>query len=154
MKRVRIQTQLFDSGAELAPLYDLGVGAVASFTGIARADSKNADNNNAAVTAIELEHYPAMTQNVLETLLRDACLRWDLAGGILIHRTGRIETGEAIVLVGTAAAHRAAALEACGYLIDCLKTGAPFWKKEQYSDGSARWVEAKDSDTERAQNWV
>jgi len=145
MNIVRIQMERFDSGAELASLAELGGGAVASFTGIARKDGD--------VTAIELEHFPAMTQTVLEQLVSEASRRWELLGFVLIHRVGRIEVGEEIVLVGTAALHRAAALEACGFLIDRLKNDAPFWKKEHRSDGSADWVEAKTSDDARAKMW-
>jgi molybdopterin synthase catalytic subunit len=142
---VRVQRGPFDAGAELAPLADLGGGAVASFTGIARADNE--------VTAIELEHYPAMTQAVLQSLVDTAFSRWDLIGCVLIHRVGRINVGEGIVLVGTASPHRAAALEACTYLIDRLKTDAPFWKKEHHADGRADWVDAKNSDGEAADRW-
>ena len=145
MNTVRIQTERFDSGIELVPLTVLGGGAVASFNGIARKDGD--------VTAIELEHFPAMTQTVLENLVSEASRRWELLGCILIHRVGRIEVGEEIVLVGTAADHRAAALEACGFLIDRLKSDAPFWKKEHRADGSADWVEAKASDDARAERW-
>jgi molybdopterin synthase catalytic subunit len=142
---VRVQAGPFDSGAELDPLARLGGGAVASFTGIARKDGD--------VTAIELEHYPAMTRDALAALVEEACAKWSLLGCILIHRVGVIPVGEGIVLVGTAAAHRAASLEACAFLIDRLKTDAPFWKKEHRSDGSAGWVEAKDSDDVAAEKW-
>ena len=145
MNIIRIQTERFDSGIELAPLAGLGGGAVASFNGIARKDGD--------VTAIELEHFPAMTQAVLEKLVSEASRRWELLGCVLIHRVGRIKVGEEIVLVGTAADHRAAALEACSFLIDRLKSDAPFWKKEHRADGSADWVEAKASDDARAERW-
>jgi molybdopterin synthase catalytic subunit len=142
---VRVQAEAFDAGIELAPLAQLGGGAVASFTGIARQDGD--------VSAIELEHYPAMTRDALEALVSEACAKWALLGCVLIHRVGIIPLGEAIVLVGTAAAHRAAALEACAFLIDRLKTDAPFWKKEHRDDGSAGWVEAKGSDDAAADKW-
>ena len=145
MNIVRIQTAPFDSAAELAPLAGLGGGAVASFTGISRKDGD--------VIAIELEHYPAMTLPVLEQLVSEASRRWDLLGCVLLHRVGRIEVGEGIVLVGTAALHRAAALDACSFLIDRLKSDAPFWKKEHRVDGSADWVAAKASDDARAERW-
>jgi molybdopterin synthase catalytic subunit len=143
---VRIQQEAFDSGHALAPLSALAGGAVASFTGIARADD--------GIRAIELEHYPAMTQTALEDLVSQACARWDLLGCILIHRIGLIKTGEGIVLVGTASAHRAAALDACAFLIDRLKTNAPFWKKEHRRDGSAHWVETKASDDAAEERWL
>ncbi|MFC4292688.1 molybdenum cofactor biosynthesis protein MoaE [Sphingorhabdus arenilitoris] len=150
MIQVHIQTERFDTGALLRPLHQLGGGAVASFTGIARSDH----NEGRQVSAILLEHYPAMTQAALEDLATEAQARWSLLGGIIVHRVGRIIVGEEIVLTAAAAPHRAAALEACAFLIDRLKTDAPFWKKEIYSDGTAAWVKAKDSDTARADKWV
>ena len=145
MKLVRISSAAIDSAAELGPLAVLGGGAVASFTGIARDD----DN----VVAIELEHYPAMTEASLIALVDEAFARWSLLGGVLIHRVGYIAVSEPIVLVGTAASHRAEALEACTFLIDRLKTDAPFWKKEHRADGSAQWVDATASDGDRADKW-
>jgi molybdopterin synthase catalytic subunit len=145
MKAVRISSDPIDSAVELAPLALLGGGALASFTGITRDDD--------GVTAIELEHYPAMTEASLAALVDEAITRWSLLGAVLIHRVGMITVGEPIVLVGTAASHRAEALEACAFLIDRLKTDAPFWKKEHRSDGSASWVDAKTSDDARADKW-
>jgi molybdopterin synthase catalytic subunit len=145
MKAVRISSDPIDSAAELAPLALLGGGALASFTGITRDDD--------GVTAIELEYYPAMTEASLAALVDEAITRWSLLGAVLIHRVGMITVGEPIVLVGTAASHRAEALEACAFLIDRLKTDAPFWKKEHRSDGSASWVDAKTSDGARADKW-
>lgn len=145
MKIVRISSDAINGTAEFAPLVTLGGGAVASFTGIARDDN--------GVTAIELEHYPAMTEASLNALVDGAVARWSLLGAVLIHRVGIIKVGESIVLVGTAASHRAEALEACAFLIDRLKTDAPFWKKEHRVDGSATWVEAKTSDDARAEKW-
>jgi molybdopterin synthase catalytic subunit len=144
MITVRVQHELFDAGSELAPLAALGGGAVGSFTGIARVDD--------GITAIELEHYPAMTLAALEALVAQAQARWELLGVVLIHRVGVISVGEAIVLVGTASAHRAAALEACAFLIDRLKTDVPFWKKEHRA-GGAEWVEAKASDGVAGKLW-
>jgi molybdopterin synthase catalytic subunit len=149
MIAVRVQQEAFDAGAELAPLAALGGGAVASFTGIARDDV----NERGGVTAIELEHYPAMTLAALEALVADANARWELLGTVLIHRVGVIPVGEAIVLVGTASPHRSAALDACAFLIDRLKTDAPFWKKEHRKSGSA-WVQAKASDSAAGERWV
>ncbi len=146
MIRVEVTDAAFDGAAALAPLGSLGGGAVASFTGIARDDG--------GVTAIELEHYPAMTEASLSALVDDAVARWSLLGCVLIHRVGKVAVGEAIVLVGTAASHRAEALEACAFLIDRLKTEAPFWKKEHRADGTATWVEAKTSDEDRAAEWL
>jgi molybdopterin synthase catalytic subunit len=145
MKVVRVTSVAFDSNVELAPLATLGGGAVASFTGIARDDN--------GVAALELEHYPAMTEASLNALVDEAFARWSLSGAVLIHRVGIIAVGETIVLVGTAASHRVEALEACAFLIDRLKTDAPFWKKEHRVDGSSGWVEAKSSDDDRAEKW-
>lgn len=150
MRLVHIRNERFDAGQELAPLMQLGVGAVASFTGIARADLCN----DVAVVAIELEHYPAMTHLTLEQLVADAEARWGLTGAMVIHRVGRIEVGEEIVLVATASSHRKNALEACAFLIDRLKTDAPFWKKEYYADGHVIWVDAKESDEAAARHWL
>jgi molybdopterin synthase catalytic subunit len=144
MIRVSIQPERFDSGAELAALEGLAVGAVASFTGIVRSDD--------GVTAIELEHYPAMTQTSLEALAEEATARWNLSAATIIHRIGYLTVGEPVVLVATASAHRAEALEACAFLIDRLKTEAPFWKKEHRAEG-ASWVETKASDDARAGRW-
>ena len=149
MIRVEVSEATFDGAAALAPLGTLGGGAVASFTGFVRDDV----NDQGGVTAIQIEHYPAMTRENLDALVNEAVLRWSLLGCVLVHRVGHIALGEAIVLVGTAANHRADALEACTYLIDRLKTDAPFWKKEHRSDGSADWVEAKASDEMRASEW-
>lgn len=146
MIQVAVSDAPFDSATILAPLAKLGGGAVATFTGIVRDDG--------GVTAIELEHYPAMTKASLDALVGQAATRWSLLGCILIHRVGRIEVGDPIVLVGTAASHRAEALEACAFLIDRLKTDAPFWKKEHRLDGSAEWVKSKASDDARAGQWT
>jgi molybdopterin synthase catalytic subunit len=144
MIRVSVQREAFDIAAECAALDRTGVGAVATFTGIVRGDD--------GVTAIELEHYPGMTEASLVSICEAAKTRWDLAGCTIIHRVGRMETGEPIVLVVTASPHRAAALEACAFLIDRLKTDAPFWKKE-YRGDTVNWVEAKASDVARADSW-
>lgn len=144
MINIRVQTGRFNSAAALTALEAEGVGAVASFTGIVRGDD--------GVTAIELEHYPAMTEASLRALAQEAQARWLLSGCVVIHRVGRLAVGEAVVFVGTASPHRAEALEACSFLIDRLKTDAPFWKKE-YRGELAEWVEAKESDDSRADRW-
>ncbi|RDV07615.1 molybdenum cofactor biosynthesis protein MoaE [Sphingorhabdus pulchriflava] len=144
MIRVSIQEVAFDIAAECAALERTGVGALATFTGIVRGDD--------GVTAIELEHYPGMTEASLVSICEAAKTRWALAGCTIIHRIGRMETGEPIVLVITASPHRTAALEACAFLIDRLKTDAPFWKKE-YRGDAVNWVEAKASDAARADSW-
>lgn len=149
MRVVKVSDTAIDGAVEFAPLARLGGGAVASFTGIARDDP----NDGGGVAAIELEHYPVMTEACLSALVDEATARWSLLGCIVIHRVGKIAVGDPIVLVGTAASHRAEALEACAFLIDRLKTEAPFWKKEHRVDGSAIWVDAKASDDERADKW-
>lgn len=141
---VRIQTESFDSEALLASLEADGVGAISSFTGLVRSDG--------GVTAIELEHYPAMTEASLRAVAAEALSRWSLSGAIIIHRVGKMAVGEPIVFVAAASAHRAEALAACAFLIDRLKTDAPFWKKE-YRGERAVWVEAKASDDARAADW-
>lgn len=141
---VRIQVAAFDSAALLAALEVEGVGAIASFTGLVRSDD--------GVTAIELEHYPAMTEASLRAVSEQAHNRWKLSGAVIVHRVGKIAVGEPIVFVAAASAHRAEALAACAFLIDRLKTDAPFWKRE-YRGEQAQWVEAKDSDDARAANW-
>jgi len=141
---VRVQTERFDSAALLASLESAGVGAIASFTGLVRSDD--------GVTAIALEHYPAMTEASLYAVANEALSRWDLSGAIIVHRVGKMAVGETIVFVAAASAHRAEALAACAFLIDRLKTDAPFWKKE-FRGADARWVEAKASDDARAADW-
>ena len=142
MKRVSVQEADFDPGAELGAFRS---GAVASFIGHVRGDG--------GLVAMTLEHYPAMTGPALEALAADAEGRWPLEGVALIHRVGRLVPGDRIVLVAVAARHRAAALEACAFLIDRLKTDAPFWKKEEFGSGEARWVEARATDEEAAARW-
>ena len=145
MKRIIVRSADFDSGAELDALGRSGSGGVASFVGHVRGEG--------GLVAMTLEHYPAMTGDALEALADEAITRWALDGVTLIHRVGRLVPGDRIVLVATAARHRASALEACAYLIDRLKTGAPFWKKEEFADGRADWVEARTADDEAAQRW-
>jgi molybdopterin synthase catalytic subunit len=142
---VRVQTEDFDVGAELAALEALGGGGVASFTGVVRGDG--------GLSALVLEHYPAMTQLQLERIADEAARRWSLLGIRLIHRVGTLAPGARIVFVGTASRHRTAALESCAFLIDWLKTDAPFWKKEIHEDGAERWVEARQEDVAKAAGW-
>ncbi len=144
MINVCIQVAAFDSAALLAALEVEGVGAIASFTGLVRSDD--------GVTAIELEHYPAMTEASLRAVAEQAQSRWKLSGSVVVHRVGKMAVGEPIVFVAAASAHRAEALAACAFLIDRLKTDAPFWKRE-YRGEQVQWVEAKNSDDVRAANW-
>jgi molybdopterin synthase catalytic subunit len=145
MKKIAITDEPISTAMALAPLENLGGGALASFTGIARADS--------GVVALELEHYPGMTEQNLHAVADAAMSRWSLLGCVLLHRVGKIAVGEQVVVVATAAHHRAEALDACAFLIDRLKTDAAFWKKEHRTDGSALWVEAKSTDDARAEKW-
>jgi len=145
MIRVSVQTLPFDEGTELASLRVEGVGGVASFTGVVRGDD--------GLVELHLDHYPRMTEAALNTLAEAAHQRWNLLGVIVIHRVGSLRPGEPIVFVGTSAAHRSAALEACAYLIDTLKRDAPFWKRETFADGHSHWVEARDSDEAAAARW-
>ena len=146
MKRVLISSEPISAEVALAGLSDLGGGAVSSFTGISRDDG--------GVTAIELEHYPGMTESSLMRLIDEAFARWALLGAAIVHRIGRVAVGEPVVVVGAASRHRADALEATAFLIDRLKTDAPFWKKEHYADGTSVWVDAKSSDDDRSSRWA
>lgn len=145
MISVSVQTEDFDPGREQAALEASGGGAVASFTGIVRGDG--------GLVELHLDHYPAMTQAQLETLARQAAERWSLLGIRIVHRVGPLVPGDRIVFVATAARHRTAALESCAFLIDWLKTSAPFWKRERFADGRSSWVEARQEDDERAAKW-
>lgn len=142
---VRVQAEDFDPAHELARLEALGGGAVASFTGLVRDDD--------GLTAMTLEHYPGMTESALGDIARTASARWPLAGLVVIHRFGRLVPGERIVFVATAAKHRSAALDACAFLIDWLKTDAPFWKREERAGGVHRWVEARAADEDARDRW-
>ncbi len=146
---VRVQAEPFDVGLELGRLANgrTDIGAVASFVGLVRG-GEGAE----PVAAMSLEHYPGMTERELERLEAEAHRRWPLQASLIVHRVGRMLPGEAIVLVATASAHRHAALEACAFLIDWLKTKAPFWKLEETADGE-RWVEARAGDDAAAQRW-
>lgn len=142
MIRVLVSPTPIDAAAELEAL-EVG-GAVATFTGLVRADD--------GVAILELEHYPGATEAALTRLAQEASARWSLAATTIVHRVGPMRPGERIVFVGAASAHRAAALEACAFLIDRLKTDAPFWKRETVA-GESRWVEARGSDDEAAARW-
>lgn len=149
MARVRVQAEPFDAGQEIAALTAgrRDVGAVATFVGLVR-DL----NEGSAVSRMTLEHYPGMTEKALEDLCAEAARRWDLIELRVVHRVGPLEPGEAIVLVAVSSAHRGEAFAACEFLMDYLKTRAPFWKKEETPSGE-RWVEARDSDEEAAARW-
>jgi molybdopterin synthase catalytic subunit len=146
---VRVQTEDFDAGHEIARMRegDLGIGAIASFIGTVR------DVNDAApITAMTLEHYPGMTEAALDDIVAEARRRFDIRDALVIHRVGALAPGDQIVLVVVTSAHRGVAFDACRYVMDILKTSAPFWKKERIPGGE-RWVEARASDDEAARRW-
>lgn len=145
---IRVQTEDFDIGAEIKALTEgrTDIGALVTFTGLVR------DMNDGRVSLMELEHYPGMTEKELARIEREAHQRWPLQASLIIHRIGRLSPGDNIVLVITASAHRHAAFEAASFLMDYLKTSAPFWKKE-IRDGEARWVEARKSDDAAMTRW-
>lgn len=145
---VRVQKEPFDAAAEYAAFTGAGEdGATVLFTGTVRGWS-----HDAAISAMTLEHYPGMTERALEDMVEKARARWDIAKVLVIHRYGRMLPGEDIVLVLTSSAHRADAYAANQFLMDWLKTKAPFWKLEETAGGT-RWVEAKKSDDEAAARW-
>ncbi len=147
---IRVQREDFDLGAELAALTvgNPKVGGLAVFVGLVRDLSGGSE-----VGAMTLEHYPGMTERMLQKIEAEARERWPLEASLVVHRYGRLEPGDQIVLVATASAHRAAAFEACQFLIDWLKTKAPFWKLEETAEGS-RWVDARESDDQAAARWT
>ena len=150
MSAARVQTGDFDLGQELARLRegDPRVGAVVSFVG-----TVSDMNEGAAVSTLELEHYPGMTERALEDIIEQARARWPLYNALVIHRVGPMAPMEQIVLVACSAAHRGEAFSACEFIIDYLKTDAPFWKKEQTPEG-ARWVDARLSDDSAKAKWA
>lgn len=146
---IRVQVEAFQPGIELEALHaaNVGIGAVVGFVGYMR--DYNDGNEVAAMT---LEHYPGMTEKSLAGIVEQARARWPLLGVEIVHRVGRLLPGEPIVFVGTASAHRQAAFDACNFIMDYLKTRAPFWKREDTPEG-ARWVDGRDSDQAAAQRW-
>jgi molybdopterin synthase catalytic subunit len=146
---VRVQQADFDVGAEIARLRagNPKIGAVASFVGLVR-DLNEGD----AVAAMTLEHYPGMTERSIEAIVAEAKERWTLYDALVVHRIGRLVPGDQIVLVVVTSSHRGDAFAACEFLMDYLKTRAPFWKKEEIP-GAARWVEARSSDDDAAARW-
>ncbi len=145
MKRVLVQQEDFDPGAIQAELEAFQPGAIAAFTGLVRDDG--------GMTGLTLEHYPGMTETMLDAVADQAIERWSLQGICIVHRTGTLKVGDRIVLVVCASAHRAAALEACAFVMDQLKTKAPFWKREERASGSGNWVSAKAEDDDAAAKW-
>lgn len=145
MIKILVRGDDFDAGAEITNLSALGGGAVASFIGQVRGDGE--------LEALELEHYPAMTEKALRKIAEKADEQWALHGVTIIHRIGRLKVGEQIVLACTCSDHRQAAIESCSFIMDQLKTVAPFWKKEIKKDGSESWVEERQSDIAAAKSW-
>jgi molybdopterin synthase catalytic subunit len=145
---VRVQTEDFDVGAESRALQADAVGAIALFVGTVRGMSS--DNG---VTAMTLEHYPGMTEAELERIEAEARARWPLEDVTIIHRVGRLEAGDQIVLVGAASPHRQAAFDAAQFIMDFLKTDAPFWKAEERGDETS-WVDARESDNAARERWT
>ena len=146
---VRVQTGDFDPGVEMAAMR-LGnpkIGAIASFVGIVRDLNEGSD-----VAELTLEHYPGMTEKALEKIVADARARWDIYDALVVHRVGTLRPSDQIVLVVVASAHRGEAFQACEFLMDYLKTRAPFWKKEKTPDGT-RWVDARTADDAAAERW-
>lgn len=146
--QIRVQPEAFDAGAELnafAGGIGMGVGAVVSFTGVVR-------DVTGTLGGMQIEHYPGMTQKAITAMAQEAQARWDLADVLVIHRYGNLSPGAPIMMVATAAAHRAAAFEAADFLMDYLKSRAPFWKKEM-TEAGATWVEARDADEDALHRW-
>ena len=150
MATVRVQERDFDVAAEFAALTRgrTDIGGIGCFVGIVRDGAAGQ-----RIEAMTLEHYPGMTERAMAGIARQAEARWQLLGCTLVHRVGRLTPGENIVLVLAAAAHRQAALDATAFLIDWLKTRAPFWKKEAFADGGEAWVDAREADTHAAARW-
>ncbi len=152
MACIKVQTEDFDIGAELAALTAgrTDIGGIGCFVGTVRADAKHA---GASVTGMTLEHYPGMTERAIGEIVERADARWPLLGCTVIHRVGTLRPGQNIVLVVAASAHRQAALDATAFLIDWLKTKAPFWKREDFADGTGAWVDARGADDAAAARW-
>lgn len=149
MIRVQVQQDEFDMGTEMAALSRISgaVGGMSVFMGQVRG------NQGDGLESLTLEHYPGMTEKMLMGLAEEAFSRFHLLGCTVIHRVGTMYVGDPIVFVGTAASHRAAALQATAFLIDRLKTGAPFWKLERFTDGRSHWVDARETDDAAAAAW-
>lgn len=148
---VRVQVEDFDVSAEIAALTGgrTDIGAVVTFTGAVRGSAGGSE-----LVSMTLEHYPGMTEAELEDVEREANSRWPLSASLIVHRVGELRPGANIVLVITASRHRQAAFQAAEFLMDYLKTRAPFWKKESYADGQSDWVDARESDSDAVRRWA
>ena len=150
MQVIRVQAPDFDIGAEMAAL-TLGrtdIGGIASFVGVVRGTAAGRP-----IEAMCLEHYPGMTERALAHIASDATTRFDLQACVVVHRIGELRPGDNIVLVMAASPHRQSALDGCAFLIDWLKTRAPFWKKERFADGTQQWVDAREADDAAVSKW-
>ncbi len=147
---VRVQSADFDIAAEIEALSRgrTDIGAVVTFTGLVRGSAGGRE-----LVSMTLEHYPGMTEAELEAVEAEANTRWPLQASLIVHRVGELRPGANIVLVVTASPHRHAAFQAAEFLMDYLKTRAPFWKKEAFADGAAAWVDARESDNEALERW-
>jgi molybdopterin synthase catalytic subunit len=152
MAHIKIQTEDFDVSAEITALTAgrTDIGGIGCFVGTVRADAKNAGSK---VIGLTLEHYPGMTERAISIITDQAAEKWPLLGCTVIHRVGPLRPGENIVLVLAASSHRQAALDATAFLIDWLKTKAPFWKREDFADGEGAWVDAREADDAAAARW-
>ena len=150
MSKISVQEQDFDVSRELQAICDgrTDIGATVSFVGLVR--DMNLDDS---VSGMTLQHYPGMTEKALQKIVSEASQRWEVQDATVIHRVGELRPADQIVLVCIASSHRHDAFEACAFIMDYLKTRAPFWKKEQLKDGSSRWVDARDSDGHAAGRW-
>ena len=153
MARISVRTEDFDIAAEIAGLVRgrTDIGGIGCFVGVVREDKPH--DGTTPIRALTLEHYPAMTTRAVSRITEEAERRWSLLGCTVIHRVGRLVPGDNIVLVLTAAAHRQAALDSTAFLIDWLKTKAPFWKREEFPNGETSWVAARDADDAAAERW-
>lgn len=150
MQVIRVQAPDFDIGAELAALTRgrTDIGGIASFVGVVRGTAAGRP-----IEAMSLEHYPGMTERALARIAADATARFDLQACVVVHRIGELRPGENIVLVLAASPHRQSALDGCAFLIDWLKTSAPFWKRERFTDGADTWVDAREADEAATSKW-
>jgi molybdopterin synthase catalytic subunit len=153
MAHIKVQIEDFDIGAEMAALTAgrTDIGGVGCFVGTVRADARG---KGSKVIGMTLEHYPGMTERAITDIADQAAEKWPLLGCTVIHRVGALRPGENIVLVLAASSHRQAALDATAFLIDWLKTKAPFWKREDFADGDGAWVDAREEDNAAASRWV
>lgn len=156
---IRVQEEDFDPQAELDALTKNKpqIGAVVNFIGLVRdfkTSDPQAETDSGPQSSMTLEHYPGMTEKMLQKIAADAAQRWPLEGCLIIHRFGHLHPGDRIVMVATASAHRKAAFEACEFLMDWLKTKAPFWKCEHDGSGKDHWVDAKSSDDDATARWL